>query len=123
MTVRVYGAVAEFLAREFGGLCIDNMTTVNVGIAAVFLTQFDPERVALVLINNGAADVYIRPHVPPAVGNGIRLGATGGMVAMSVRDDYIMQALDWQAISAGINNNVDVITVRRDTNKAVVTEG
>ncbi len=112
---RAYGAVAQFLAERFKGIFrpIEDQTTV--GVTAAQIVNHDPERVALVIANHGAADVYVALDQLVSVTRGVRLAAGGGAMSVNVEEDANLPAQEWWGISAGAGNVVYSLGTKRET--------
>jgi len=116
MPVGIYGAVAEEMARRFGGRVVSETQTFNWVAGAQLLAAHDAERVGLLLVNIGTEDamLWIDPQV--SVTRGIVLAANGGLLSMSVDIDLVLPSLQWWAVGSGaLAKIVSVIYIRRDT--------
>lgn len=108
------GAVLEFMAQRFGGLVSARTSVVTAGVAAVELVGGNPERVALTIQNLGTGEVFIHPTGEPTASNGIRLGASGGLISVSVLEDGVMSAYGWRVLGTIAATPVFVVEVIRE---------
>jgi hypothetical protein len=95
------GAVARWLAKEFGGRVTSAEDTKATGATPSKVTNNDPDAVALLFINLGAFDIYLSLSTQTSTTNGIFLGANGGSVSFKVRDDGELSSREWNAVSPG----------------------
>lgn len=108
-------AVAEYLARLFGGDIESPDATVSVGTSAVEVAGGDGERVQLTFVNLSANNIYIAPTPSVSSSRGILVGPNGGSVTMSVVEDGILPSLQWYALASAAASSLYVIRVRRYT--------
>ena len=106
-------ASALYLRDIFGGDFTEKDSEPVVGTTMVELVKNDPERIALTIINLGAANVLIAPDNKVSTTRGILLTASGGAVSMDVRSDATLPSRAWYAISASAGNDVYVLEIRR----------
>ncbi len=111
---RVFGAAAQFLAERFKGIFRAVETQTTVGSTAVEIVPYDAERVALVVANHGAADVYMALTNEVSVTRGVRLAAGGGVMSVNVVDDGNLSAMSWWGISAVAGNVVYSLGTKRE---------
>lgn len=110
---KLYGAALEFLARRFGGSIAPGEDDIAVGIAQVEVIAGDSERVSLVLVNLGGTVIYVAPGVGVSSTRGIRLGPSGGTVAMDVNNDSILPSVQWYAIGDAAGGSLYVLWAKR----------
>ena len=106
-------AVYEFAARELGGDVEIYEATVPTSTTASEVVGGDAERVVLVMVNLGAAAIYVAPTPQVGATRGIYLGANGGSLTLHVRDDFALLIPAWHAVAAAGNPNLYVMRVRR----------
>lgn len=88
-----------------------NPITGSVLVTVTKVLNIDPNRLAFIVMNMGANDVYLSPSNTVAVGNGILLQPGGGGVALVWDEDFNMVGLDWYAIADGGTSNVYVMPI------------
>lgn len=108
-------ALVRFLENEFGGKYVARTTFPTVGTSLARLVPNDMERMALTIINTGADDVYLTPGPNAAVGTGILLGANGGFLSLTARDDLVVVGYDFWAIASTASSAAMVIEILRYT--------
>lgn len=109
------GAIMEYLRRIFGGDFSVSNDSLTIGVATVLAVQGDSERVSLTLVNLGATTLYIAPTPEVSAVRGIRLGPTGGTVAMNLFQDALLPALPWYVMGSGAGGTLFILQARRDT--------
>jgi len=109
------GAALEFLQRRFGGPCRDQDLVVTVGTSIINVVPRDNERVSLTFVNLGSSNIYISPSSNPSTAKGMKLGPSGGTVAINLNDDSLLVAVEWNAIGDAAGGTLYVLTVRRET--------
>ena len=109
MPVRKTGAARWFTEGMLGGPTREVPSTVTVGVTLVKVVQANPDRVGLVMVNGGAADVFVWLDNSVSTSKGVRLTANGGSATLTVRDDFTRPAQEWDGISSGAGNVVSVI--------------
>lgn len=110
-----FGAAREFIAQDLGGPTSEAESTVATGANAVSICGNDPDAVGLTIVNVGAQNVFIGLTQGVSATNGIFLGANGGLVTMSVKDDYTLPTREWFAVSPAGASTVYVLRQRRFT--------
>jgi len=109
------GAVFDYLQRLFQGSLQGRDSVLTVGTSMVQAADRDNERVALTLVNIGASTIFVGPTTQVSLTRGIRLGSNGGLITLSVDEDALLSALEWNAISDVAGGTLYIITVRRET--------
>lgn len=113
---RHYGAAAELARMKYGGDCVEDEQIINVtNVSAIDLVTPDPERVFVMLINMGTTSVFLRTRGNPAVNQGVRLSAAGGMISFDADNDATMPTKGWRAIADTAASDVYRLTLRRET--------
>lgn len=108
-------ALEAFLREQYGGRFTVEPTTVSVGTGLTKVVDNDFERMALTFINIGANDVYITPSRDAADGKGVLLGATGGFLSLTARDDLVLVGWSWFGVAHTAASNVLIFPVKRYT--------
>ncbi len=75
--------------------------TFQVGVAETKILPYNPNRVGLVMVNNGGANVTIKPSRPCALGKSILLLANGGTATFKWDVDFELVASEWFGIANG----------------------
>jgi hypothetical protein len=112
--VRTTGAARYFAEQWLGGPVRENETNPTVGVAVSKVVQSNPDRVGLVIVNQGAADIFVGLSNSVTTSSGVRLTANGGSMTLNVRDDFTLTAREWDGISGGVGNSVYVLEMISD---------
>lgn len=116
------GAVHDLLEKLFGGPLDYRETNPTVGTSAVSLVGHNPDRVGLVVVNFGAADISIALDARVSTTRGIRVPSGGGAVTMSCPEDATLTAQNWWSVSGAAGNAVYVLEVMRTIDSGVFAE-
>lgn len=113
MTVpRGAGAIEAFDIIRFGGPTVARQTSVTVTAAGVRVLPNDPDRVMVILTNNGPDTVTWSINGVPVAGTAQLIGVSQTMV-LQVQNDGALCGVEINAI-VPINNTVlSVLTVKR----------
>lgn len=101
MIIRNTGAARWWTEKELAGPTRVNTGALNVQNSATQIVNQSPDRVNLVITNNGGFNIAVTPFPNGSPSTGIILGAGGGNVTMNVRDDFEFTAQAWWGISVG----------------------
>lgn len=101
MIVRTTGAARWWVEKELAGPTRIVTNTFNTQNSATLLVNNSPDRVNLVITNNGGFNIAVTPFANGSPTTGIILGAGGGNVTMNVRDDFELVSQNWWGISVG----------------------
>lgn len=113
MAGNLQGAAAEYLRDRYRGELTEREDTVTVGTTVTSVVPSDPDRLGLVIINNGTDTVWVRINENLTVDAGIRLGANGGAVSLNIDDDGMILTREWFGISTSAGMSVDYVELRR----------
>lgn len=113
MATVLQGAAPAYIAKEYGGSFEEIEQTISVLTTVTKLVGNNPERLALILINVGANDVYVKPSNNPGVEQGLLLAAFGGSVSLNVRSDLTLPTREWYGIADTTASTVYAIEVNR----------
>ena len=119
MAGQLSGVVAEWLEKEFGGRYQAITKELVVGVASSRVIENDPERVALVIMNLSANTVYLNIGSAASVGQGIILVPTGGGFTSVMRNDFVLQTYEYNAIASGAGSACYSVEVRRYSKHSV----
>lgn len=107
---QTFGAALEYTMKALGGPTVETNKFVPVNTSPVSLAPGNGDRVGLVLVNAGAADAFVAPDSGVSANLGIRLGANGGNVTVSVQWDFTLPSREWFGICpAGGPVNIYVV--------------
>lgn len=106
-------ALADFIAKEFGGVAEVLATAVQMNTTVINIVGNDPDALGLTIINLGTGNVYVAPTNLVSTTNGIVLTPTGGSVSLTVRDDLTLPGYDWWGIAPSGANQLFVLRARR----------
>lgn len=98
---RLTGAARWFSEHYLGGPTRKVSSTPIVQSSATQIVGISPDRVNLVIINQGAFDVSVTPFANGSPTTGIRLGATGGNMTLTIQEDFDLVSQEWWGISVG----------------------
>lgn len=84
------------------------LSAVAVGVSSTKLCNNNPRRFGLILVNQGAGNVYVDFGQAPALNQGILLGPNGGSITLAALEDGELTGYDAYAISPAVGNTVDV---------------
>lgn len=73
--------------------------------------SYNPNRLAVVIVNTGANNVYLAPSRIAAVGSGILLTANGGSASMSLFEDFELVNMEWFGIADGVASTCYIVEV------------
>lgn len=106
-------ALEAYLRERFGGRFTVETSTVSIGTSLTKAIGHDFERMGLTFINTGANDIHLTPDQSASTSVGILLGANGGFLSLTARDDLILVGWDWFAIATTTASNLLIFSVKR----------
>lgn len=92
-------AARTFTEQQLGGPCDEYDSNPVCQVTATVLAQGNGDRVGLIIMNLGANTVYVSLNPNPSATNGIMLPPNGGVIGMSVRDDFTLPSRQWNGIA------------------------
>jgi len=103
----------QLLQASYGVRSTTKTSLVGVQILAAGgkLLSFNPNRLGLIIVNNGANVAYITPDKSAAVGHGIRLINGGGTMALKWDVDFELVASEWYGIADGADSDVYIVEI------------
>lgn len=116
---RLTGAARWWTEHELAGPTRVTNTTLNVQNSATQIVNNSPDRVNLVITNNGGFNIAVTPFPNGSPTTGIILGAGGGNVTMNVRDDFELVSQTWWGISVGGATTTTAFETLADINMPV----
>ena len=102
MTTNAYDLVRERYGVDTADT--ENPEAIDADTAEKVVFRYNPNRVALFVINLSANNVYIARTQSVSSSSGIFLTPNGGSITMNVRDDFLLPTLEWW-IEASSNNS------------------
>lgn len=114
MAVAGAGAALQSVIERFGGRVIERESRPLVGTTATAIVSNNPDRLALIVINESANDFAFGLTPQVTATTGIRLGANGGMVSMDVIEDLTLPAREWYGVASAAGSQIYVLEVIRD---------
>lgn len=94
-------AADVYLRETYGGLFEPARVNKATGAAPISVAGFNPEAVTVTFVNTGVNDIYLWIDDTVSAANGIKLGASGGLLSLTVRDDMMLPTENWYAVSPG----------------------
>ncbi len=100
--------LSQLLQATFGikSTVSESVPGLQVGVVEGQLLSFNPNRLGLVLVNNGGSTIYITPRKGVTVGRGIRLLPNGGTITMKWDVDFETLSSELYAIADGAASDV-----------------
>lgn len=92
------GAALQYWRTIFGGVPVENENTVSVSTSVLDAILGSGDRLGLLIMNLGAANVFVAVSSAVSANFGVLLGANGGFISMNVRDDFTMPTRNWKTI-------------------------
>lgn len=105
-------AVYELDLARFGGPTTPHERTFTVGITETELVKPNPDRLMLIIANNGTGPITFSMNPGPTPTSGLPLGA-GALVVFSAFDDGAFVAMRFYAIAGGGPQPVTVVEIER----------
>lgn len=114
MPTRAVGAARFITEQLLGGPTRSIPSNPNIQTTVTTICNNNPDRVGLVVINLGSNDVFAWIDNSVGTTKGVRLTANGGVMTLTVRDDYTLVAEQWIGIASGGASLVGVLEVVSD---------
>lgn len=92
------GAALQYWRDQFGGVAVENENTVAVNTSVVSAINGNGDRLGLLIMNLGSANVFVAISSAVSGSFGTLLGANGGFISMNVKDDFTLQTRQWFAV-------------------------
>ena len=80
--------------------------TTAVAVTATHLWRASPDRVALVIQNIGAQNMYVGTSPTVSATNGLLLGAGGGVMSLSAEQDGETPTREWWGLAAAVGTTI-----------------
>lgn len=107
------GAAMQYAQDQLGGPLVENETNPASSATPSVAIDGNGERVALIMVNNGANDIFVAVSAAVGASFGVRLGANGGNVTMNVRDDWTLPTRRWWMVSPSGASNLYIVELYR----------
>lgn len=101
------GAASRYARREYGADFRTRSAQVAVGVAAVPLLPYDPNRISYVLTNNGTTTITLSRDPGVVSGQGPLLLGNGATLSSNAMEDGNAVAFGWYAISDLVGGSVN----------------
>lgn len=105
--------IHDLIAREYGIRTIfrENVISFPSSPTAMRILGYDPNRIAVVLVNLGTSNIFV--HVRPDVSatNGIFVASSGGSVSLVYRDDFILVSNEWYGFNQTGETSLYVVEI------------
>lgn len=105
--------IVELVEREFGVKVafVDSLANREVGVNAQVILAQNPRRLAFVIVNLSANNVFVAPRPDVGSDRGIFLSPSGGQLVVNWREDLILPAVEWSGIASGANSDIYVLEI------------
>jgi hypothetical protein len=108
------GAVWEYLQQVYGNTMQEIEANVTTGATPVVAIPGDPDCLAALIINLGINDVNLALLTNAVSATfGILLTASGGTLALNIRDDLTLPSKQWAAISPAGPSTLYTLRMKR----------
>lgn len=88
-----------------------NPLVAQVQIALTKLLSYNPNRIGLIMVNNGAVSITVSPVNTVTVGNGIILVPNGGSISFKWDIDFELLAGEFFGRADGAASNIYILEV------------
>lgn len=105
----VAGAASRFTQREYGGLFTVRETEVVVGTTVIVGAEQSPDRISLLMVNDGATNITLSSRAGVVSGTGLLLLGNGSFLSFNAREDGDIVALPWHAIGDLAGGSLHVV--------------
>lgn len=105
-------AVSDLDIARFGGPTVSAERDVLLGTAEVELVKPNPDRVMLIIANNGSTALNVSTLSPVTIARGLPVGS-GNLLVMTAFDDGELVGRRLYAIAAQASTPVTIIEIER----------
>ena len=88
-----------------------NPLVTEVGVAAVKILSYNPNRLGLLIMNTSANSISISPKANVTTGTGIILVPAGGAISFKWDTDFELVASEFFGIAGGANSALTTIEI------------
>jgi len=114
MQYEARGIVLDDLARRYGGIFREVITTPTIATLPIKVVTYNPERVALVVVNGGSQNKYLSPRENVSATNGITIPVLGGIWTINIIEDFILPSLEWWMIGTAVPQAPWILEIVRE---------
>lgn len=103
----------DMLKANFGVSTTYNINPIvgQVLTSVTKILSYNPNRLGLVIVNNGAVSIYISPVNIVTVGSGLILVPGGGSITFKWDVDFELVSLEYFGIADGAASNIFIMEV------------
>lgn len=109
------GAAALLAEKDLKGSLITKEINPLTVVGVQNILNGDSERTIMLLYNLSASELYVGFGGNVGADNGMLVPANGGFLQLNVTQDYEAVTLPIWLYSAAVNNQLYIMTTRRDT--------
>ena len=109
------GAAALLAEKDLKGSLVTNEINPLTVAGAQNILGADPERTIMLLYNLSVSEIYVGFSGDIASNNGMLVPPSGGFLMINVVEDYEAVTLPIYVYSAAANNQLYIMTTRRET--------
>lgn len=92
------GAALEYTQKTLAGLTNELESNPLIPPSVVVVAQGNGDRVGLLIVNQGPADMFLALTPGVTFNNGIRLAPQGGFFSLNIVDDFTLCTRQWWAV-------------------------
>jgi hypothetical protein len=109
-------ALSKLITEEFGvkTRVNENPVTNSVGTSFVEILRNNPDRLAFIVVNLSANEVYLGLERDVSASKGIRLNANGGILSMTFKEDLATVGRAIFALASGAGSTIYVQEVEAE---------
>lgn len=103
----------QLLTSQYGLKTSENINPLvdSVAVAVTKICSFNPNRMGLVIVNTGSANIYVSPSGTVAVGKGTLLTSGGGSMSFVWDEDFELVAHDFYSIADGAPSTIYLMEI------------
>lgn len=108
-----YGGALDYSARIYGGLVQQTETFPSMTTTPTQIVNNNADRMGLLIMNTGSAQVFISLSNSPSSTQGILLAGQGGFFSTSVFEDLTLPSRGWSGVTALGTSTLYVLEIVR----------
>lgn len=112
VTPRRTAAAYEFDLARYGGPTNESERDVTVGTSQIELVGPNPDRLMVIIANNGPTAINVSTLTPVTIGRGLPIGA-GNLLVLSIQDDGALVTRRLFVVAAQAATPITVIELER----------
>lgn len=89
----------------------NNVVVTQIPTTAGLIVRSHPDRVGLIIINNGTSNVWVKPSRDVALSNGIYIGPSGGAVTFDWSKDFSIISREWYGIASAAASDSYILEI------------